>query len=297
MPVHQFVHDAPCWRRACATTGATTRSASSPRTTPTLHRRRRASRCRSSRPWCATLHEAGIEVILDVVYNHTAEGNHLGPDAVASGASTTRPTTGSSTTTSATTWTTPAPGTALNVRAPARAAADHGLAALLGHRDARRRVPLRPRLHAGPRVLRRRPAVRLLRPRPAGPGRLPGQADRRAVGRRPGRLPGRQLPAAVDGVERQVPRHRPRLLARRARHARRVRLPADRLGRPLRGRRPPPGGLDQLRHRPRRLHPARPRLLQREAQRGQRRGQQRRRAPQPVLELRRRGRRPTTRRS
>jgi len=26
-----------------------------------------------------TLHEAGIEVILDVVYNHTAEGNHMGP--------------------------------------------------------------------------------------------------------------------------------------------------------------------------------------------------------------------------
>ncbi len=25
------------------------------------------------------LHTAGIEVILDVVYNHTAEGNHLGP--------------------------------------------------------------------------------------------------------------------------------------------------------------------------------------------------------------------------
>ena len=28
-----------------------------------------------------SMHEAGIEVILDVVYNHTAEGNHLGPDA------------------------------------------------------------------------------------------------------------------------------------------------------------------------------------------------------------------------
>jgi glycogen operon protein len=27
----------------------------------------------------AALHEAGIEVILDVVYNHTAEGNHMGP--------------------------------------------------------------------------------------------------------------------------------------------------------------------------------------------------------------------------
>ena len=26
-----------------------------------------------------TLHQAGIEVILDVVYNHTAEGNQLGP--------------------------------------------------------------------------------------------------------------------------------------------------------------------------------------------------------------------------
>ena len=26
-----------------------------------------------------TLHAAGLEVILDVVYNHTAEGNHLGP--------------------------------------------------------------------------------------------------------------------------------------------------------------------------------------------------------------------------
>ena len=27
----------------------------------------------------ARLHHAGIEVILDVVYNHTAEGNELGP--------------------------------------------------------------------------------------------------------------------------------------------------------------------------------------------------------------------------
>ena len=27
----------------------------------------------------AALHAAGIEVILDVVYNHTAEGSHLGP--------------------------------------------------------------------------------------------------------------------------------------------------------------------------------------------------------------------------
>ena len=184
------------------------------------------------------LHEAGIEVILDVVYNHTAEGNHLGPTlslrgidnagllpagrgrpAVLHGLHRHRQ---------------------LAERAqPARPAADHGLAALLGDRDARRRLPLRPGRRAGPRVLRRRPAGRVLRPRPAGPGDQPGQADRRAVGRRPGRLPGRQLPAAVDGVERPVPRHRAGLLARRAGHARRVRLPAHRQLGPLPGRRPP----------------------------------------------------------
>ena len=40
------------------------------------------------------LHAAGIEVILDVVYNHTAEGNHPARRS-RSAASTTRPTTGS----------------------------------------------------------------------------------------------------------------------------------------------------------------------------------------------------------
>ena len=53
--------------------------------------------------------------------------------------------------------------------------------------------------------------------------------------------------------------------------------------------RPPPGRLDQLRHLPRRLHPGRPGQLQRQAQRGQRRGEPRRDRRQPVLELRRRG--------
>ncbi len=43
-------------------------------------------------------------------------------------------------------------------------------------------------------------------------------------GRRRGWLPGRQLPAAVDRVERQVPRHSARLLARRGRRPRRVRF-------------------------------------------------------------------------
>ncbi len=48
----------------------------------------------------------------------------------------------------------------------------------------------------------------LLRRDPPGPGALPGQADRRALGRRPGRLPGRQLPGPVVGVERHLPRRR-----------------------------------------------------------------------------------------
>ena len=130
--------------------------------------------------------------------------------------------------------------------------------------------------HPGPRAARGRPALGVLRSDPAGSGGEPGQADRRAVGRRRGRLPGGQLPAAVVRVERQVPRLRARLLAGRAGHARRVRQPPDRLVRPLPERRPTSPRLDQLRHRPRRLHLARPRLVQRQAQRGQRRGEPRR---------------------
>ena len=65
---------------------------------------------------------------------------------------------------------------------------------------------------------------------------------------------------------RDLWRGEPRTLAR-------VRVPADRLVRPLPGRRAAAAGVHQLRHLPRRLHPARPGLLQRQAQRGQRRGQ------------------------
>ena len=105
------------------------------------------------------LHEAGIEVILDVVYNHTAEGNHLGPTLSFKGID------------NRTYYRLVEDDQQLlhglhrHREHPQRpdaavAAADHGLAALLGHRDARRRLPLRPRLHPGPRAARRRPAVR-----------------------------------------------------------------------------------------------------------------------------------------
>ena len=54
-------------------------------------------------------------------------------------------------------------------------------------------------------------------------------------------------------------------------------------------RRTAPVRVDQLRHRARRLHPRRPRLVQRQAQRGERRVERRRHGRQPLVELRRRG--------
>ena len=97
------------------------------------------------------------------------------------------------------------------------------------------------------------------------------------MGHRRRRLPGRQLPAAVVGVERQVPRLRARLLARHRSDAGGVRLALHRQLRSLRGHGAPPLREHQLHHRARRLHAARSRVLQRQAQRGQRRRQPRRR--------------------
>ncbi len=56
------------------------------------------------------LHDAGIEVILDVVYNHTGEGNHLGPTLSMRGIDNRR-TTDWCPKIRAITWTTPAAAT------------------------------------------------------------------------------------------------------------------------------------------------------------------------------------------
>ena len=56
------------------------------------------------------LHQVGIEVILDVVYNHSAEGNHLGP-LLSFKASTTAPITISTLQIALTTSISPAPAT------------------------------------------------------------------------------------------------------------------------------------------------------------------------------------------
>ena len=67
------------------------------------------------------------------------------------------------------------------------------------------------------------------------------------------------------------------------------RVPSRGIGGSVQQAGPPAVGEHQLRHRARRLHAERPRLVQRQAQRGQWRGQSRRQREQPVLELRRRG--------
>jgi hypothetical protein len=73
--------------------------------------RHRGDQVQEFKAMVKALHAAGIEVILDVVYNHTAEGNHLGPTLSMRGIDN-RAYYRSKTTTSGSTPTTPAPATA-----------------------------------------------------------------------------------------------------------------------------------------------------------------------------------------
>ena len=175
---------------------------------------------------------------------------------------------------------------------PRRPAAHPRLAALLGDRDARRRLPLRPRVGAGPhRARRRHGSSAFLDDDQPGPGAARRQADRRAVGREHGRLPRRVLPAAVGGVERPLPRHDARLLARPARSG--VRDVASRLAGSSDlyaddGRSPYASVNFVTAHDGFTLRDLV--SYDEQAQRGQRRGQPRRHRPQPLVEPRRRGR-------
>ena len=164
------------------------------------------------------LHDAGIEVILDVVYNHTAEAGADGPTLSFRGLDDL----GYYQRVSPDPRDRQPAGHLLGHhrlrqhrrrRPPRGAAADPGLAALLGHRDARRRLPVRPGLGAGPHRPRDRHGLPLPDHDRPGPRAAAREADRRAVGHLDGRLPCRRVPAAVGGVERPVPRHDARLLA------------------------------------------------------------------------------------
>ncbi len=78
LPVHQFVHDAHLLDRGLRNYwGYNSIGFFAPHNG--YASRDGGEQVQEFRAMVRALHEAGIEVILDVVYNHTAEGNHLGP--------------------------------------------------------------------------------------------------------------------------------------------------------------------------------------------------------------------------
>ena len=79
MPVHQFVHDERLVRGGLRNYwGYNTIGFFAPHNGYSAGGQR-GEQVGEFKSMVKALHEAGIEVILDVVYNHTAEGNHLGP--------------------------------------------------------------------------------------------------------------------------------------------------------------------------------------------------------------------------
>ena len=195
----------------------------------------------------ARFHDAGLEVILDVVYNHTAEGNERGPTLSFKG---------------------------IDNASYYRLLPDQkryyindtgtGNTVNLSHPRVIQMVTDSLRywvqeMHVdGFRfdlgtILAREPngfdkQSGFLKACGQDPVLEQREADRRAVGLRTGRLSGRRLSAGLGGMERQVPRHGARFLARRGAR-RRAGAAALRLGRCLQSRRAPRLGLRELRHR------------------------------------------------
>ena len=235
-----------------------------------------------------SFHEAGIEVILDVVYNHTAEGNHLGPTINFRGidnAAYYRLLEGDEKFYKDFTGT----GNSLNARMP------HTLQLIMDslrywvlemHVDgfrfdlaaalAREFYDV-DRLSAFFDLVQQDPVVSQVKliaePWDVGEG-----------GYQVGNFPGlwTEWNGKYRDTVRDYWRGEPATLGEFA-----SRLTGSSDLYEATGRRPE--RQHQLRHLPRRLPAERPGFLQRKAQRGQRRGQPRRREPQPVVELRRRG--------
>jgi len=79
MPVHQFVHDSRLVERGQHNYwGYNTIGFLAPHNDYSSAGQR-GQQVQEFKAMVKALHEAGLEVILDVVYNHTAEGNHMGP--------------------------------------------------------------------------------------------------------------------------------------------------------------------------------------------------------------------------
>ncbi|MGN7966772.1 glycogen debranching protein GlgX [Microbacterium sp. 22179] len=79
MPVHQFVHDSVLQDKGLTNYwGYNTLAFFAPHNDYASNGQQ-GQQVQEFKAMVRALHAAGIEVILDVVYNHTAEGNHLGP--------------------------------------------------------------------------------------------------------------------------------------------------------------------------------------------------------------------------
>jgi len=79
LPVHQFIHDAHLVERGLRNYWGYNSIGFLAPHNEYAAAGQRSEQVAEFKAMVRTLHEAGIEVILDVVYNHTAEGNHLGP--------------------------------------------------------------------------------------------------------------------------------------------------------------------------------------------------------------------------
>ncbi len=288
LPVHQFVHDAHLVERGLRNYWGYNSIGFFAPHNEYDHRGQRGEQVQDFKQMVKALHDAGIEVILDVVYNHTAEGNHLGPMLSFKGIDNAAyyrlvdddrrhymDYTGT--------------GNSLNMRNP------YVLQLVMDslrywvtemHVDGFRfdlASTLARGLHEVDRLsaffdlIQQDPTISQVKliaePWDVGEG-----------GYQVGNFPPQW--AEWNGKYRDCVRDYWRGSDQTPR---RVRLPHHRLDRPVRGRRPPAARQHQLHHRARRLHAARPRLVQRQAQRGQRRGQPRRHRRQPLVELRRRG--------
>jgi glycogen operon protein len=78
-PIHQFVHDSHLVEQRLRNYWGYNSIAFLAPHNEYAHRGQAGQQVQDVKQMVKDLHAAGIEVILDVVFNHTAEGNHLGP--------------------------------------------------------------------------------------------------------------------------------------------------------------------------------------------------------------------------